>query len=456
MLPLRREPTISLCMIAKNEEEFIAQCIASVRAVICEVVLIDTGSSDNTVAIAGSMGARVYCRPWDDDFSGPRNLSIEMAFGDWILVLDADEAIAQEDHAQLKRLVQEPGTCYEFMQRHYSANHQMSGYLPVRGEYKEWERHYPGYFESNLTRLFPNNQGIHYRGRVHELVEHSIRAIGRHKVLRTRIPIHHYGHTPEVQSKKNKGSLYNPLGSAKIGDDPRNWQSYFELAVERNCSGNKAESIPAFLKAIELNPRYVPSWVNLGFALCELGKLPEAKQALETAAELDPRCEEAYCNLGVVFMRAKQYRDAAGCFNKAIELKETYVNAYCNLGKTYLLMGDNHSAEAVYRRALSVVPRCTPAKMELGAVCLLGGRFDEAQRILLEAIGEDSSISKAHYYLGKVYQSTAKAKEALEELETFCRMEEEAQRRGSAGESPQILSGVLQECETLRKSVNIP
>ena len=77
-------------MIVRNEERFLAECLASVRDEVDELCIVDTGSSDGTIAIAESFGARVKCVEWRDDFAWARNHALDMASQPWILVLDAD------------------------------------------------------------------------------------------------------------------------------------------------------------------------------------------------------------------------------------------------------------------------------------------------------------------------------------------------------------------------------
>ncbi|MCB0338187.1 MAG: glycosyltransferase, partial [Bdellovibrionales bacterium] len=330
--------SISLCMIAKNEEGFIAQAIESVAPLISQIVLVDTGSTDRTVEIASSLGAEVYHVPWRDDFSVPRNVSLQHARGDWILVLDADEVIAREDLASFGKLTADSHRCIEFLQRHYSNDHRLSNFHPCEGEFPKLERKYAGYFESNCVRLFPNHFGLHFRGKVHELVEHSIRDLGIHRVERTEIRIHHYGHTPEVKASKNKGSIYTPLGQAKTKESPRDWKNFFELGVEYNNNGRHLESVDAFIESTLLNPNYVSTWINLGYVQCELARFEDAISSLTRAIKLDPRADEAYCNLGVVYMRTQNYAQAERSFRAAIGINPRYVNAYCNLGTCLALM----------------------------------------------------------------------------------------------------------------------
>jgi len=93
--------TVSLCMIVRDEEAFLPDCLASTRGVVQEVVVVDTGSHDATKQIAASAGARVFDFPWGDDFAAARNESLRHATGDWILVLDADERLAKETSGRL-------------------------------------------------------------------------------------------------------------------------------------------------------------------------------------------------------------------------------------------------------------------------------------------------------------------------------------------------------------------
>lgn len=399
-------------MIAKNEEAVIGRCLDSVRELVSEMILVDTGSTDRTVEIAKSFGAKVLFEAWQDDFSAPRNISLKEASSDWILVLDADEGIAREDHDEIRKLTLDKRYCYEFLQRHYSDDYRLSDFKPCRGEYKNWEAGHGGYFESNLVRLFPNREGIHYKGAVHELVEHSIRELGRHKIIRTRVPIHHYGHTKSAK-KKNKAPTYTLLGETKIIERPEDWKNHFELAVEHNNNSRHEESLKSFINAIALNPTYVPSWLNMGYVLCEMGKYEEALESLDTALKLDPKCEEAFCNMGVTYLRQGKHAEAAKCFLRAIELKKNYVNAYLNLGRAMWSLGNAREAIDAFLRAIDLLPNCAVAKADLGTVLYACGKLEASEKYLKEAIAEDPELNRAHYYLSKVYEATKETKQRV-------------------------------------------
>ncbi len=86
-------PRLSLCMIVQNEAAFLPGCLASVTELVDEIVIADTGSTDNTVEIATKAGAKVIPIEWQDDFAAARNQALAQVTGDWVLVLDADETL---------------------------------------------------------------------------------------------------------------------------------------------------------------------------------------------------------------------------------------------------------------------------------------------------------------------------------------------------------------------------
>ena len=98
-------PTLSLAMIVKNEEKNLGHCLASVKDLVDEMVVVDTGSTDGTVALAESFGARLGHFPWTGDFAAARNESLRLSTGDWVLVLDADEAVDALDHPKVREAI---------------------------------------------------------------------------------------------------------------------------------------------------------------------------------------------------------------------------------------------------------------------------------------------------------------------------------------------------------------
>ncbi len=106
--PLASRNALSVCLITKNEEQFLPQCLASVRGLAQQIIVVDTGSTDRTVELAKAQGAEVYDFAWCDDFSAARNAALEHATGDWVLMLDADEELPADQHARLQPDLKNP------------------------------------------------------------------------------------------------------------------------------------------------------------------------------------------------------------------------------------------------------------------------------------------------------------------------------------------------------------
>ena len=98
-------PSVSLCMIVKDEADHLARCLRSAKPVVDDIVVVDTGSKDRSADIARAFGARVFEYAWQDDFAAARNVSISAAAGDWIFVLDADEVVSPKDYAHFREMV---------------------------------------------------------------------------------------------------------------------------------------------------------------------------------------------------------------------------------------------------------------------------------------------------------------------------------------------------------------
>src|ERR1700728_350580 len=96
--------TVSLCIIARNEAANLAACLGPLTAIVSEVIVVDTGSTDDTRAIALASGARVFEFPWCDDFAAARNESLRHATGEWVLWMDADDRVDEPNRQRLREL----------------------------------------------------------------------------------------------------------------------------------------------------------------------------------------------------------------------------------------------------------------------------------------------------------------------------------------------------------------
>ena len=377
------KPNISLCMIVRNEQQYLAQCLRSVEGLVSEIIVVDTGSTDNSILIAKEFNAQVYKFKWENDFSKPRNFGIKKAKGDWILVLDADECLHKDSFEDLIKACSFPENCYKLTQRHYTKNTSIQGFVPCRGEFPELEENIPGYFESSLVRLFPKNPKLRYRNRIHELVEPSIFDHPEFKIIESGIRIHHFGNLKASREVSGKGELYTNLGKLKASEKPNDWKALYELGIEHNCNGRLKESVEAFDKAAKLNPKYLDLWINYGYVLCELGDFNKAVEALKIALNLNASSSEAWSNLGVVYLRVGRYLLAIEAFQAAIRFNKNYVNAWNNLGDSFLNAAMPTKAANAFENALSLVPQSEKAKEGLGIAALMLGNLSRAEKLLM-------------------------------------------------------------------------
>ena len=102
---VEREPEISACMMVRDEEKLLPQCLKSIKDHVDEIIVVDTGSRDNTIAIAESFGASVYHHPWEAHFSKHRNQSLEYACGSWLFIIDADEELRMTNGPSLRNVL---------------------------------------------------------------------------------------------------------------------------------------------------------------------------------------------------------------------------------------------------------------------------------------------------------------------------------------------------------------
>jgi len=201
-----RSTTISACMIVKDEEELLPQCLESIKDVVDEIIIVDTGSTDRTVEIAKSYGAEVYHHPWGNDFSKHRNQSIGYASGDWIFIIDADEEVAQWDHNIATVLKNE---------------NIDSAYVKVENVYGKGE----GTAWHNSIRLFRKNEKIRYRGRVHNQLT------GVTSTAPSAIKIYHRGYFLDPDKEEEKYLRTKTLLEQEIEADPKNPKFHHYLAV---------------------------------------------------------------------------------------------------------------------------------------------------------------------------------------------------------------------------------
>ncbi|MBR2179967.1 MAG: glycosyltransferase family 2 protein [Selenomonadaceae bacterium] len=191
--PTRKAKTklkISACYIVKNEEKTLPRSIDSLKSAVDEIVVIDTGSTDKTIEIAESYGAKVIKTAWNDDFSAPRNLAIDNASGDWIIFLDADEFFAYPDKVRpaIEKFSNETTIIIPRIN------------IDADNDNREINR-------NNDLRIFRNVDYLRYRGMIHENLENINGGDLPHVYSGKDLTIYHTGYSSTLSEDKFKRNL---------------------------------------------------------------------------------------------------------------------------------------------------------------------------------------------------------------------------------------------------------
>ncbi len=395
-------PRISLAMIVKNESTRLQACLDSVGDLASELCIVDTGSSDNTLEIARSAGAKLTVFLLCDDFADARNESLRLCSEDWVLVLDADEVIAAEDHSKLRRLAQGPqDCCFRFVTRNYTNNRDIVEFCPCSAD-DPYARDFAGWYPSTKVRLFPNNKGGKFEGNVHEMIDKSLEKLGI-RILDTDVPIHHYGQARAETEIRAKQSKYLDLGHRKVQENPTDVKGFIELGKQYGEVGDHANAAGAYREALKIDPKNVDALHQLGGMLFMLRRPEEAMKSLNLAIRLDPNVPSAWRNLGVVHADAKRWPEAHECFEKAYALDPNW-----NEGLRYLavcLEGLDRTKEAAEyaRKALRSSPNSTEALKLFVQLEQKLQRRSEAREQLASIIDAGAKNPELHNVLGELY-----------------------------------------------------
>jgi O-antigen biosynthesis protein len=350
-------------MIVKNEEKYLEQCLNSVKDLVDEMIVVDTGSMDKTKEIAVKFGAKVFDFEWCDDFSAARNESLKHATGDWILVLDADEVISERDVEEIKNLILDREMRgYILIQRNYfklkdDLNWGFENGLKI-GSAGQGEKSFVssdnddyvesmgmvGWMPTPIVRLFRNSEKVKFSGVVHEDVSPTLNG----KIIESMVPIHHFGKT-NVNSWKKKWALYGKLAEKKAKED-NDYYAYFELG-RQYLAGKKLDlAKEALLRSKELNKEFWGSWFNLGGIALIQGDLTGAVNYLEESKKLNPNKVDIYVNLGVVFAKKKEFEKAINYFVSSLNLDSKRADIFKNMALCYQEMGDNLRAGLAFKK----------------------------------------------------------------------------------------------------------
>lgn len=177
-------PILSLCLIVKNEKQNLSRCLSSAKPYVDEIIVVDTGSEDDTIEIATKFGAKVSYFAWCDDFAAARNYAISQASGDWIFMLDADEELIIESEDFLSQLIAQPDVLTYSIALTEANNPSLT----------------PAY----LIRVLRNLPELKYFGRFHEQPRYQNQTISKNQSgILEGVRLLHYGYQKLQVTQKN-------------------------------------------------------------------------------------------------------------------------------------------------------------------------------------------------------------------------------------------------------------
>ncbi|HEY9875476.1 MAG TPA: tetratricopeptide repeat protein [Candidatus Obscuribacterales bacterium] len=377
-------------MIVKNEEESLPACLASVKEVVDEMVVLDTGSSDRTPQIATEFGATVHHFEWCNDFSTARNESLKYVQGDWVLVLDADEVLVSEIVPFLKQAIK--------------SDHHILINL-VRQEVGASQSPY-----SLVSRLFRNHPDVRFSRPYHAMVDDSVQVLLQREPkwqvgYLADVAMLHYGYQPGAIASRDKltkartamegflannptdpyvcsklGALYIEINQLSQGIEllkrgltanAVDASVLYELNYHLGNAYTRLENITAaavhYQEAIQqpvLPILKLDAYNNLGNLLKMAGDLMNARKAYEIALQIDPNFATGYYNLGMTLRAMGLLEDAIACYRKAIELNPNYADAYQNLGVVLMKIGNVLESLAAFRSAIALHKQHNPEEAQ--------------------------------------------------------------------------------------------
>lgn len=333
---------ISLCMIMKNESANLSRCLDSIKSYGFELILVDTGSSDNTVEIAGKYVDTVHHFTWIEDFSAARNYSISLASHDWVLILDCDEYISSMDISDLLSFMNNFPEYIGLLSRH---NHyELNGTDTV--------------YIDQVERFF-NRKLYHYRGEVHEQVV-PFSPVHQNLSAPINLKVEHTGYVGTADELYKKSMRNLKLLEGMLERNPDDPYLYFQIGQCYNLLHDDRNAAIYYERGLsyEVNPdaEYVQMMlIGYGYALLHLEEY-EAALSLQNVYEEFSTSADFFCLMGLIYLRTGNLLRAMAEFLKALSCPIAHTQGsdsfipYYNMGCINELLGEPSSALSLYKK----------------------------------------------------------------------------------------------------------
>lgn len=305
---------LSLCMIVKDEEDCIGKCLNSIKDVVDEMIIVDTGSSDRTVEICKSFGAQVFNFPWNGSFSAARNYGLERATGDWILWLDADEEVDSSDAHKLRNVL--------YYDDYLLSIHLINYY----GDLPDLNKT----FDIAHTRLFRNHKGFKFINNIHEMLNaHEVltETEDNQAIKTVPIKVYHYGYLDYVNKNKKKFERNLEMLKKELAQkDHSPWidyhiaSEYYRVEQYDKAFDHVNRSIRGFLQELKTPPSLL---YRLKYSiLIASGSIDGAWPGIDRAVSLYPDYVDLHFYKGLILYIKESYEEALETFEHCLTLGE--------------------------------------------------------------------------------------------------------------------------------------
>lgn len=347
-------PTLSLCMIVKNEAPRLKRCLESARGLVDEVIVVDTGSHDGTPELAQQLGALVYHDPWQENFSRARNVSLSRATGDWALILDADEELAGGK---------------ELIPSLLEAEDQVEGYL---FQVESPTTDLPGaqVLRHLNLRLFRRRPEYAFVGAIHEQILPSIlSARPQARILEAEVVVRHHGYLQAQNAAK--AARNRVILEAALACTPNDVFLRYHLGITRYQERDVKGALELFWPLYHRLPRetnFYPTLVrHLAIALLDAGDAQQALSVLEKECQRFPDYPELFYLRALALRCLRRYREAIQILEHCCQMADPprrYVStvgingplALAMLGQIYGELGQGRKAAQCFLKALELLP----------------------------------------------------------------------------------------------------
>ncbi len=368
-------------MIVLNEEASIEACLTSVQNFVDEIVVVDTGSTDNTVSIAKAAGAIVQSIPWPGDFAPARNAALELVKGDWILVLDADEELVPECIPELQSLISQTDLLVVNLLR-YELNAKMSPYSNVSRLFRrhpkiKWSRPYHSMIDESVMDLLKSEPKWRIQDCLQPALLHkgyqanTIKIKNKSKRLREAMenwlsqkPRDPYACAKLGALEVEEGNIDRGLELLKDGLAQENNSTpseRYELLLNQGIALAKSQpedSIKSYQKALQLplNIRLtIGARLNLAALLFAQGEIDQALALTTSIIEMAPEVSLSWYNLGLIQRHRGDIKASLTAYKQAVKLQPTHPETHQNYASARLLAGDINGARISFQRSLALL-----------------------------------------------------------------------------------------------------